>query len=177
MFEQDYIMRMIHDLVRMLAKLLLGKDTVMYEFPRQIYFSHSLQHRIGKRGQGIQDYRDPKTAQQAGRQIQRGFLGKQKLNDGAGQHRHPHGGGNSDQHGDADRAADLRVGLLRIPQGISPAVYFFGSKEELGHAMGKEMRASLALLDAGFAKAVEKELVNTNAAKTGGSKYGEIESI
>ena len=39
------------------------------------------------------------------------------------------------------------------------------------------MRASLALLDAGFAKAVEKELVNTNAAKTGGSKYGEIESI
>lgn len=39
MFEQDYIMRMIHDLVRMLAKLLLGKDTVMYEFPDEAEFT------------------------------------------------------------------------------------------------------------------------------------------
>lgn len=39
MFEQDYIMRMIHDLVRMLAKLLLGKDTVMYEFPDEGEFT------------------------------------------------------------------------------------------------------------------------------------------
>ncbi len=45
-------------------------------------------------------------------------------------------------------------------------IYFFGEKGELGHAMGKEMRASLALTDDGFAKAVVK-LFNTN----GGSKY------
>lgn len=32
-------MRMIHDLVRMLAKLLLGKDTVMYEFPDEAEFT------------------------------------------------------------------------------------------------------------------------------------------
>ncbi len=32
----------------------------------------------------------------------------------------------------------------------------FGSKEELGHAIGKEYRASLAILDAGFAEAVMK---------------------
>lgn len=45
-------------------------------------------------------------------------------------------------------------------------IYFFGKKEELGHAMGKEHRASLAVMDDGFAKAVVK-LMNIN----GGSKY------
>lgn len=48
-------------------------------------------------------------------------------------------------------------------------IYFFGKKGEIGHAMGKEMRASLAVLDAGFAKAIVK-LLNTN----GGSKYESI---
>lgn len=32
----------------------------------------------------------------------------------------------------------------------------YGTKETLGRAMGKEMRASLALTDAGFVKAIEK---------------------
>lgn len=32
----------------------------------------------------------------------------------------------------------------------------YGTKEELGHAIGKEFRASLAILDAGFAEAVLK---------------------
>ena len=40
----------------------------------------------------------------------------------------------------------------------SCAVYQFGMKEELGHAMGKEMRASLAVLDSGFAKALREKL-------------------
>jgi ribosomal protein L7Ae-like RNA K-turn-binding protein len=39
-------------------------------------------------------------------------------------------------------------------------IYFLGLKDELGHAMGKEMRASLAIVDNGFAKAVVK-LMNT----------------
>ena len=30
-------------------------------------------------------------------------------------------------------------------------LFFYGKKEELGHAIGKEFRASLAVLDAGFA--------------------------
>ena len=34
--------------------------------------------------------------------------------------------------------------------------YEFGSKEELGHALGKEMRASLAIQDEGFSKAILK---------------------
>lgn len=33
-------------------------------------------------------------------------------------------------------------------------VYVYGAKEELGHAIGKEMRASLAVTDAGFAKSL-----------------------
>ena len=37
-------------------------------------------------------------------------------------------------------------------------LYMLGEKEELGHAMGKEMRASLAVLDEGLAKAVEKQM-------------------
>lgn len=34
--------------------------------------------------------------------------------------------------------------------------YQLGTKEELGHAMGKEMRASLAVTDEGFADAICK---------------------
>ena len=37
-------------------------------------------------------------------------------------------------------------------------IYFFGEKTELGHAMGKEFRASLAVLDRGLADAIEKQL-------------------
>ena len=36
--------------------------------------------------------------------------------------------------------------------------YFFGTKEELGHAIGKEMRSSLAITDEGFAKSLIKHL-------------------
>ena len=37
-------------------------------------------------------------------------------------------------------------------------VYFFGEKEELGHSIGKEFRASMAVLDHGFAEAIVKQL-------------------
>lgn len=33
-------------------------------------------------------------------------------------------------------------------------IYLFGTKEELGHAMGQEFRASLSVEDAGFAKSM-----------------------
>lgn len=45
-------------------------------------------------------------------------------------------------------------------------IYFFGKKEELGRAMGKEQRASLAVLDSGLAKAIV-----TQMNLSGGSKY------
>ena len=37
-------------------------------------------------------------------------------------------------------------------------IYFYGNKEELGHAIGKEMRSSLAITDEGFAKSLIKNL-------------------
>lgn len=48
-------------------------------------------------------------------------------------------------------------------------ICFFGKKEELGHSMGKENRASLAILDEGFSKAVVKQM-NIN----GGSEYESV---
>lgn len=41
MFENDYVMRMIHDMVRMIAKLFLNKDTVTYEFPEEANFTNT----------------------------------------------------------------------------------------------------------------------------------------
>lgn len=37
-------------------------------------------------------------------------------------------------------------------------IYYFGSKEDLGGAIGKEFRASLAVVDENFAKAIIKEM-------------------
>lgn len=37
-------------------------------------------------------------------------------------------------------------------------IYFYGDKDTLGHAMGKEFRASLAVTDEGFAKGIRKHL-------------------
>ncbi len=37
-------------------------------------------------------------------------------------------------------------------------IYFYGDKDTIGHAMGKEFRASLAILDEGFAKGIRKQL-------------------
>ena len=45
-------------------------------------------------------------------------------------------------------------------------ICYFGKKDELGHAMGKEMRASLAVVDEGLARAIVKQM-NT----IGGSGY------
>lgn len=65
-------------------------------------------------------------------------------------------------------------------------IYFFGDKTNLGHAIGKEFRASLVLLDKGLADAVEKQLNTINLddgmdtdtqSNLGGSKYGKNESI
>ena len=38
----------------------------------------------------------------------------------------------------------------------------YGTKESLGHAIGKEMRASIAVLDEGFAKSIRKHLEGLN---------------
>jgi len=44
-------------------------------------------------------------------------------------------------------------------------VITMGTKEELGHAIGKEFRASLAILDEGFASAVMKKIESISQAQ------------
>jgi ribosomal protein L7Ae-like RNA K-turn-binding protein len=55
-------------------------------------------------------------------------------------------------------------------------IYYFGIKDDLGHAMGKEFRASLAVLDKGLADAIEKQL-KMMQDRIGGSMYGQNEDI
>lgn len=49
----------------------------------------------------------------------------------------------------------------------------YGTKEELGAAMGQEFRASMAVTDQGLSDAIRKQLTLAN----GGSEYVENESI
>lgn len=44
----------------------------------------------------------------------------------------------------------------------------YGNKEELGHAIGKEMRASLAVTDRGFADAIRKRIEEFKDAELDG---------
>lgn len=48
-------------------------------------------------------------------------------------------------------------------------IYLFGTKDELGHAMGQEFRASLSVEDAGFAKSMA-ERMNINGGSLNESK-------
>ena len=48
-------------------------------------------------------------------------------------------------------------------------IYLFGTKDELGHAMGQEFRASLSVEDAGFAKSMV-ERMNINGGSWNESK-------
>lgn len=40
-------------------------------------------------------------------------------------------------------------------------MYIFGTKDELGHMIGKQMRSSVAITDEGFANAIRKHLEQT----------------
>lgn len=51
----------------------------------------------------------------------------------------------------------------------------YGKKAELGHAMGKEVRTSLAITNEGFAESLQKQL-EASEQEDGGSKHGENES-
>ena len=49
-------------------------------------------------------------------------------------------------------------------------LYFYGTKAELGLAIGREFRASLAVTDRGLAEAIKKQMPDEN---DGGRQYGE----
>ena len=61
-------------------------------------------------------------------------------------------------------------------------IRIFSTKEELGHAIGQEMRASAAVTDENFARALEKMLTDGDVVRTpdedynGGRKHGRYES-
>mgnify|MGYP002520092653 FL=1 len=60
----------------------------------------------------------------------------------------------------SDEASDNTKKMFRnMCEFYKVPVYFYGTKEGLGHFMGKEFRASMAVTDEGLAKAVEKQLV------------------
>lgn len=49
-------------------------------------------------------------------------------------------------------------------------VYIYGNKETLGAAIGKEFRASVAILEEGFAKAVQKKIIEQISQDNNGGK-------
>ena len=60
-------------------------------------------------------------------------------------------------------------------------IRIFATKDALGHAIGQEMRASTAVTDENFARALEKMLTGDGAGApvenyNGGSEYGRTES-
>lgn len=57
-----------------------------------------------------------------------------------------------------EASANTRKKFIDSGTYYSVPVYLLGSKEKLGHAMGKEFRASAAVLDKGLAAAIMKQL-------------------
>ena len=59
----------------------------------------------------------------------------------------------------ADDVSDnTRKRYINMCEYYEVPLYFYGTKEELGHAIGKEYRASLAIVDQGLANAVIKNI-------------------
>lgn len=61
-----------------------------------------------------------------------------------------------------DASANTKKKFQNMCDFYKVPIYFYGDKETLGHAMGKEIRASLAIIDAGFAKSIRKYLDTEN---------------
>ena len=57
-----------------------------------------------------------------------------------------------------DASANTKKKFKNMCDFYEVPIYFYEDKDALGHAMGKEFRASLAVLDEGFAKGIMKQL-------------------
>ena len=57
-----------------------------------------------------------------------------------------------------DASANTKKKFKNMCDFYEVPIYFYGDKDTLGHAMGKEFRATLAVTDAGFAKGIKKHL-------------------
>lgn len=58
----------------------------------------------------------------------------------------------------ADASDNTKKKFQNMCEFYKVPIYFYGDKDTLGHAMGKEFRASLAITDAGFAKSLKTQL-------------------
>ncbi|MGN0464731.1 MAG: L7Ae/L30e/S12e/Gadd45 family ribosomal protein [Lachnospiraceae bacterium] len=58
-----------------------------------------------------------------------------------------------------DASANTKKMFTNMCSYYKVPLYIFSTKLELGHCMGKEKRASMAITDVGFADAVKKKLV------------------
>lgn len=78
-----------------------------------------------------------------------------------------------------DASANTQKKFRNMCEFYEVPMYVLADKESLGRAMGKEFRASLAVLDANFSAAIEKALMTGNAeggrehGKTQGSRSGQ----
>lgn len=59
-----------------------------------------------------------------------------------------------------DASANTKKMFTNMCNYYKVPLYIFSTKLELGHCMGKEKRASMAITDVGFADSVKKKLVN-----------------
>ena len=57
-----------------------------------------------------------------------------------------------------DASANTKKKFKNMCDFYEVPIYFYGDKDTLGHAMGKEFRATLAILDEGFAKEIMKQM-------------------
>ncbi|MDO4293950.1 MAG: ribosomal L7Ae/L30e/S12e/Gadd45 family protein [Eubacteriales bacterium] len=57
-----------------------------------------------------------------------------------------------------DASANTKKNFCDMCRFYKVPYYEYGTKAELGHAMGKEMRASLAVTDDGFARTLKQHL-------------------
>ena len=61
-----------------------------------------------------------------------------------------------------DASANTKKKFKNMCDFYEVPIYFYGDKDTLGHAMGKEFRASLVVLDEGFAKGIRKHIDTEN---------------
>lgn len=69
-----------------------------------------------------------------------------------------------------DSSENTRKKFCNMCEYYEVPIYIYGDKDTLGHAMGKEFRASLAILDEGFADGIQKQMKgNDRQLHKGGS--------
>lgn len=57
-----------------------------------------------------------------------------------------------------DASDNTKKKMTNMTQFYEVPMYMIGTKEELGHCIGKEYRSMIAVLDAGFASSFEKQI-------------------